>query len=96
MMRTVLRHPIQFHRDHRFARSEASAFLDGDLDQDGHRRVEEHAQACPPCARFLASLRRTVTALHTLRDSETPTVAEGVLERLRNEEQPRRPNAAPD
>lgn len=96
MMRAVPQHPIRFHRDHRFTRSEASAFLDGGLHQDERRRVEDHTHVCPPCARFMASLRRTVSALHDLRGSETPTVADGILMRLRNDEQPGPPDDAPD
>ncbi len=96
MMRAALRHPIRFHRDHRFTRSEASSFLDGDLDQDGRRRVQEHTHVCPACARFVASLRRTVAALHDLRGSENAAVADGILMRLRNEDQPGPADDTPD
>jgi len=92
MMRAALQHPIRFHRDHRLTRSEANAFLDGDLDQDRRRRVQEHTRMCPACARFMASLRRTVSALHDLRDSQSATVTDGILMRLRNEAQPGPPD----
>jgi len=42
---------------------------------------------CPPCARFMAGLRRTVSALGKLRGTATPrvSVSDGVLARLRDE-----------
>lgn len=92
MMREALRHPLRFAGDHRFTRAQASNYLDDELDPSARRRVEEHAHVCPPCMRFLASLRRTLSALHVLRDggaSRMPSsgtgVAEGVLARLRDE-----------
>ncbi len=87
MMRAVLLHPVRFHRDHRFTRAQASAFLDGDLGPDDRGRIESHTHRCPPCARFVAGLRRTVSALATLRGTETPgvSVTDSVLGRLRDE-----------
>ncbi len=87
MMRAVLAHPLRFHRDHRFTRTHASAYLDGELDPRDRGRVESHTHLCPPCARFLAGLRRTVSALGQLRSTQPPVggVSEGVLARLRNE-----------
>lgn len=88
MMREALLHPLRFAVDHRFTRAQASNYLDEDLDGGGRARVERHADVCPPCKRFLASLRRTVSALGTLRGDERPSpagVSEGVLARLREE-----------
>lgn len=91
MMREVLRHPLRFVGDHRFTRAQASNYLDEDLDADGRERVEQHSHVCPPCMRLLAGLRRTLSALSTLRDLDSPTghgdhrVSDGVLARLRDE-----------
>lgn len=87
MMREALRHPLRFAGDHRFTRAQASSYLDHDLDTAGCRRVERHAGICPPCARFVASLRRTVTALAALRGTADPErgVGEDVIGRLRSE-----------
>ncbi len=87
MIRAVLLHPLRFHGDHRFTRTQASAFLDGELGPDDRGRIESHTHMCPPCARFMAGLRRTVSALGQLRNTEAPhlRVSDGVLDRLREE-----------
>ncbi len=86
-MRAVLLHPLRFGRDHRFSRRQASAYLDGELGPDDRARIESHTHLCPPCARFMAGLRRTVSALGRLRSAETADVrvSGGVLARLREE-----------
>ncbi len=71
MTPAVLLHPLRFHRDHRFTRTQASAYLDGELGADDRGRVDSHTHLCPPCARFMAGLRRTVSALGWLRDAES-------------------------
>lgn len=87
MMREMMLHPLQFTSDHRFTRSHASDFIDGDLDATQQARVETHAHLCPPCARFLATLRRTVAALGDLGKAppEASPVAGGVIARLRTD-----------
>ena len=84
-MRAMLRHPVRFVRDHRFTRSHASDFLDGELDDDGRHRVEEHAGMCPPCRQLLDSLKRTISELRGLREPPAGDVASGVIARLRDE-----------
>ena len=42
MMRAVLLHPVRFHRDHRFTRTQASDYLDGELGPDDRGRIELH------------------------------------------------------
>ncbi|WP_372789523.1 anti-sigma factor [Paraconexibacter sp.] len=90
MITAMLRHPFAFRRDHRFTMEHASEFLDGDLPPDELARVEGHAHACPMCARFLASLRRTVRAIgglrHTPAGADADAVTEAVLARLRAED----------
>ncbi len=83
-IRAVLLHPLRFCRDHGFTRAQASAYLDGELGPEDRGRIESHTHMCPPCARFMAGLRRMVSALAKLRGTETPrvSVSDGVLARL--------------
>ncbi len=91
MMREALAHPMRFVGDHRFTHAQASNYLDEDLDTAARRRVEHHAHVCPPCMRFVESLRRTVSALNGLGDSDRATSAtdmsagDAVIARLRDE-----------
>jgi predicted anti-sigma-YlaC factor YlaD len=48
-------------------------------------RVEEHVGICPHCRRVLATLRRTLEGLMSLRAEPHPGIADGVIERLRGE-----------
>ena len=86
-MHPMLRHPLRFRRDHRFAAEHASDYLDGDLDGAARTRVEHHARFCPTCHELLASLRRTVDALRALgttgRGTPDPGVVPAVIARLR-------------
>ncbi|GAC1573527.1 MAG: hypothetical protein NVS3B18_06920 [Candidatus Dormibacteria bacterium] len=88
MMRAMLRHPVQFTREHRLTRAQAPAFLDGELAAGECAQIEHHAQLCPPCARLMTSLRQTISALHSLgRVDPDPTseVTEAILRRLRED-----------
>ncbi|HEV2062272.1 MAG TPA: zf-HC2 domain-containing protein [Solirubrobacteraceae bacterium] len=71
--------------DHRFTKAHASEYLDGDLPESGRHRVERHTSICPQCRELIASLRRMLEALPALGAQPQPTVADGVLERLRRE-----------
>ena len=84
-MRGMLRHPVRFVLDHRFARAHASDYLDDALDDDGRRRVDRHTEICPPCHRFVESLRATLEALSALRARSDGELAERVIGRLRAE-----------
>lgn len=84
-MRGMLRHPVRFFRDHRFTRSHASDYLDGDLDHHRRHRVEAHAGICPPCRHLLDSLRHTILGLRGLQDPPESDVAASVIARLRAE-----------
>ena len=77
----MLRHML----DHRFTKAHASEYLDGELAPDGRRRVERHTSVCPQCRELIASLRRMLDALPALGAQPRPSVAEGVVERLRRE-----------
>lgn len=41
-----------------------SEYLDGEMDAAACAEAETHLGDCPPCRRFLESLRRTVDLLH--------------------------------
>lgn len=88
MIYAMLRHPLRFQRDHRLTRRASSAYLDGELNDQERARIEQHTHVCPGCARMIVSLRRTLTALGALRETETSgegMVADRVLRRLREE-----------
>ena len=87
MMRALLLHPYRFCRDHHVTRTRASAYLDGELDEQHRGRVEAHMCVCPPCARFMAGLRRIVSTLRQLRTPQAAavSVSDSVLARLRHE-----------
>lgn len=53
-------------RECRWARSHMSDYLDGELRASRRVRMERHATRCPKCRALLATLRRTVGALHRL------------------------------
>ncbi len=71
--------------DHRFTKAHASEYLDGELPQAECERVERHASVCPKCRALLTSLRRMIETLPGLVAQPRPSVADGVLERLRRE-----------
>ncbi len=70
--------------DHRFTAAHASEYLDGDLPETGRRRIERHTSVCPQCAALITSLRRMIELLPGL-EAPAPTVADGVLKRLRRD-----------
>jgi len=56
----------RFRRDHRWAPGRMSAYLDGELTPERHRRMEHHLDECVECRRLLAGLRLVLEALHRL------------------------------
>lgn len=80
---------LRFMRDHRWTSAHLSEYIDHELDEPARRRVEEHVGLCPKCHRMLATLRRTVSGLGSLRRRTVPApgdaVAEGVLDRFRED-----------
>jgi len=66
-----------------------SEYIDRELDEPDRHRVEEHVGLCPQCHRMLATLKRTVGGLRSLRHALVPAavdgVTEGVLRRFREE-----------
>jgi anti-sigma factor RsiW len=84
MIRRFLAHR-RYMREHRWTHAHLSAYLDRELASGETARVEEHVSICPHCRRVLATLRRTVKSLASLRPEAQPSVAEGVIDRLRDE-----------
>lgn len=76
----------RFMREHRWTHAHLSDYLDRDLDPVERERLETHVGICPQCSRVLATLRRTLEGLHLLRRAQPqPGLADGVIERLREE-----------
>jgi anti-sigma factor RsiW len=75
----------RFMREHRFTQRRLSAYLDDDLPAPARDRVHEHVGLCPECRKMLEALRRTVRGLRTLGAEPRPSVADGVIDRLRED-----------
>jgi anti-sigma factor RsiW len=41
-------------------------YLEGTLPRDDRRRLEEHLEACPYCAEYVAQMRQTIDSLGAL------------------------------
>jgi anti-sigma factor RsiW len=63
----------QFKLDHRWARAQMSAYVDGELTNPRRRRMESHLARCERCRQLLASLRGTVAAVQALASPASPT-----------------------
>jgi predicted anti-sigma-YlaC factor YlaD len=75
----------RFMREHEWTHAHLSGYLDEDLSLAERDRVEEHVGMCPQCQRVLRTLRRTLESLMKLPLEPRPSVADGVIERLRDE-----------
>jgi len=75
----------RYMREHRWTHAHLSDYLDDGLSPDERSRVEEHVGMCPHCRRVLRTLRRTLQSLMDLPAPPRPSVADGVIERLRGE-----------
>jgi anti-sigma factor RsiW len=76
----------RYMREHRWTHAHLSEYLDEELAPDQRKRVEAHVGICPHCRRVLRTLRRTLESLMDLPPEPHPSVAEGVIERLRREQ----------
>lgn len=74
----------RFMRDHRWTRRHVSDYLDDELGARGRQRVERHVHMCPSCHKLLATLQKTLDALHGLGRAPLPAegIADSVIERL--------------
>jgi anti-sigma factor RsiW len=75
----------RYMREHRWTHAHLSDYLDDDLTTRERQRVEDHVGICPHCRRVLRTLRRTLESLTQLSAEPRPRVADGVIERLRDE-----------
>lgn len=57
---------------HEEVRGQFSDLLANELDESQVARINSHLSQCSPCARYLASLRRTVDLLRDLPGRTTP------------------------
>ena len=80
-----LQQRLRFMRDHRWTPRHASEYLDGDLDPDGRRRIEQHAGECPKCDALLRALHSMVVVLAGMRGATGRTVAAAILAGVREE-----------
>ena len=76
----------RFMREHRWTHAHPSEYVDAELSEREAARVEEHVSLCPQCHRVLATLRRMLAGLGSLRVEPDPGVAEQVIEHLRRGE----------
>ena len=62
-----------------------SDHVDGELDPESRRRVDDHVYFCPRCRRVLANLQQTLGRLGMLRDTPPPGAEDpdAVAERVR-------------
>jgi anti-sigma factor RsiW len=84
MIRRLLQHR-RYMREHNWTHAHLSEYLDEDLSPAERERVEAHVGICPHCRRVLRTLRRTLESLMDLPVEPRPSVADGVIERLRGE-----------
>ena len=49
-----------------------SEYLDEELPPDTCEQIRSHIAGCPPCVKFVNSLRRSVDLLHEFRAGEAP------------------------
>jgi anti-sigma factor RsiW len=75
----------RYMREHHWTHAHLSEYLDGELAPDAQRRAEAHISICPHCTRVLATLKAAVRSLGDLMAEPRPSVADGVIERLREE-----------
>lgn len=75
----------RFMREHDWTHAHLSEYIDEQLAPDERRRLEAHVGVCPQCRRVLATLRRTVESLMGLGVEQQPSIADGVIQRLRRE-----------
>jgi anti-sigma factor ChrR (cupin superfamily) len=58
---------LSVRRDHRWAYSRLSAYIDGELPARQHRRLSAHEEICPECAELIRALEVMLSWLPALR-----------------------------
>jgi anti-sigma factor RsiW len=59
-----------------------SAYMDEDLSGEARRELDRHMAACPPCIRFLESLKETRAHVRALRCEEIPPEVQALLRKF--------------
>jgi anti-sigma factor RsiW len=75
----------RYMREHNWTHAHLSDYVDQELSDSERARLEDHVSVCPHCRRVLRTLRRTLESLMELPVEPRPSVADGVIERLRDE-----------
>jgi anti-sigma factor RsiW len=70
---------INARRDHRWAHSKLSAYIDGELPERQHRRLAAHEELCAECAELIRALEVMLSWLPSLRLS--PEAGLAIVER---------------
>jgi anti-sigma factor RsiW len=69
---------------HSVVRARMSEYLANSLGPDERQRIDRHVAACPDCAAYLTTLRKTVELVSTLPPRPAPTGArESIMRRVR-------------
>jgi len=69
---------------HSLVRARMSEYLANSLGPDERQRIDRHVAACPDCAAYLTTLRKTVELVSTLPPRPAPTGArESIMRRVR-------------
>ena len=81
-----LRKRISFKRDHKWTDAHVNDYVDDDMSEDQHKRVEKHTGICPDCRYLLDSLLKTAEELVKLRTKTPSDLKPKILERLRRDD----------
>jgi anti-sigma factor RsiW len=86
---------LNARRDHHWAASRFSAYVEGELPARQQRRLARHEGICPECRRAIRQLRKLLKTLPGLRTEKAPSdiaerTARSVRERI-DREPPRSP-----
>lgn len=79
-MATTLWRRMNARRDHRWAKSRFSEYVDGDLPERQRRRLAAHEEICPDCGRVARTLRRMLALLPGLHPTTSSQLAERTSE----------------
>jgi anti-sigma factor RsiW len=76
---------ISRHRDHSWAKTRYSGYVDGELPGRQARRLTQHQQLCPECRHVVRTLRALLPSLRMLRkaDATEASLADSIVESVR-------------
>jgi anti-sigma factor RsiW len=76
---------LRTRREHRWAHTRISGYIEGELAPARRRRLRRHADECEECGPLLRALTVIVPELRRLHRLPSKSVAPGVIARLRAE-----------